>query len=294
MAAARQRGAPARRMADLRHCVRSAAIRERRAGDAGVPDRALERRGRPQSEGGDRINGLPQRGAIWEAACGRAPADAARSRKPGSLSQHLDPAPRRLRSTAEKMIRCKLSRLNAKESRMRTALVTSALMTAVLVAPTRAEDAKSAFITTSDGIKIHYLELGRSGTPVILIHGYTANAEGKWIKSNIAQTLAKNHRVIAIDARGHGKSDKPHDPNKYGPRMAADVIELMDRLKIAKAHIHGYSMGGGILTQLLARHHDRIISAIYGAPAAASGCRRPSSNRECAPLRSEEHTSELQ
>lgn len=147
---------------------------------------------------------------------------------------------------------------------MRTALVTSALIAVALVAPAIADDAKSAFITTSDGVKIHYLDLGSSGTPVILIHGYTANAEGKWIKSNIAQTLAKNHRVIAIDARGHGKSDKPHDPNRYGPRMASDVIELMDQLKIAKAHVHGYSMGGSILTQLLARHHDRIITAIYG------------------------------
>lgn len=147
---------------------------------------------------------------------------------------------------------------------MRTAIATCALIAAVLVALTAAEDAKSAFITTSDGLSIHYLELGTRGSPVILIHGYTANAEGKWIKSNIAQTLAKNHRVIAIDARGHGRSDKPHDPAKYGPRMATDVIELMDQLKIAKAHIHGYSMGGSILTQLLARHHDRIITAIYG------------------------------
>jgi pimeloyl-ACP methyl ester carboxylesterase len=146
---------------------------------------------------------------------------------------------------------------------MRTAIATCALLAAAVVAPT-AEDARSAFITTSDGVKIHYLELGTRGSPVILIHGYTANAEGKWIKSNIAPTLAKNHRVIAIDARGHGRSDKPHDPAKYGPRMATDVIELMDQLKIAKAHIHGYSMGGSILTQLLARHHDRIITAIYG------------------------------
>ena len=53
---------------------------------------------------------------------------------------------------------------------------------------------------------------------MILIHGYTANAEGKWVKSGIAQALAKQHRVIAIDARGHGKSDKPHDPGKYGLR----------------------------------------------------------------------------
>ena len=64
--------------------------------------------------------------------------------------------------------------------------------------------------------------------------------------------------MIAIDARGHGKSDKPHDPDKYGPHMANDVIELMDHLKIAKAHIHGYSMGGAILTQILARHPQRV------------------------------------
>ena len=119
-------------------------------------------------------------------------------------------------------------------------------------------------LTTSDGVKIHYMEIGSRGTPVVLIHGYTANAEGKWFKSGIAQALAVNHRVVAIDARGHGQSDKPHDPLKYGPRMADDVIELMDHLKIQKAHVHGYSMGGSILAQILAKHPDRLITAIFG------------------------------
>lgn len=127
----------------------------------------------------------------------------------------------------------------------------------------RAEEPKHAFMTASDGVRIHYMELGR-GTPVILIHGYTANSEGKWFKSGIAQALARTHRVIAMDARGHGQSDKPHDPLKYGPRMATDVIELMDHLKIRRAHIHGYSMGGSILAQVLARHPDRLITAIFG------------------------------
>jgi pimeloyl-ACP methyl ester carboxylesterase len=135
---------------------------------------------------------------------------------------------------------------------------------ALIVATVSAQAPKSAFITTTDGVKIHYFELGGSGSPVILIHGYTANAEGKWIKPNIAQRLAARHRVIALDARGHGRSDKPHDEMKYGPRMAADVIELMNQLKIQKAHIHGYSMGGSILTQILAKHQDRVITAIYG------------------------------
>ena len=145
---------------------------------------------------------------------------------------------------------------------MRTmlALVTAALVTA----PLGAEDAASRFFTASDGVKIHYFELGSRGTPVILIHGYTANSEGKWIKSGIAEALASRHRVIAVDARGHGRSDKPHDPMKYGPRMATDVVELMDHLNIPKAHIHGYSMGGSMLQQILARHPDRLISAIFG------------------------------
>jgi pimeloyl-ACP methyl ester carboxylesterase len=147
---------------------------------------------------------------------------------------------------------------------MRKLAVLAIVIAATAVAPAWAQESQSKFITTSDGLKIHYFELGAAGSPVILIHGYTANAEGKWLKPKIAQTLARNHRVIAIDARGHGRSDKPHDPTKYGPRMATDVIELMDHLKIPRAHIHGYSMGGSILTQLLARHQDRVISAIYG------------------------------
>ena len=147
---------------------------------------------------------------------------------------------------------------------MRSLTAAVALTAAVFASPLAAQAPKSLFFTAADGTKIHYLEIAGKGSPVILIHGYTANAEGKWVKSNIAQTLAKNHRVIAIDARGHGKSDKPHDPAKYGPAMAKDVIELMDHLKIPKAHIHGYSMGGAILTQILARHQDRVITAIYG------------------------------
>ena len=146
---------------------------------------------------------------------------------------------------------------------MRTTL--AALTTLVLLTTTTAaEDARSKFLTSADGLKIHYFELGTAGTPVILIHGYTANADGKWIKSGIAQALASRHRVIAIDARGHGQSDKPHDPAKYGPQMARDVIELMDHLKIARAHVHGYSMGGAMLAQILARHQDRLITAIFG------------------------------
>lgn len=124
-----------------------------------------------------------------------------------------------------------------------------------------AAEPKHDFFTTSDGIKIHYMTLGDSGSPVILIHGYTGSAEGNWFRNGIAELLAKNHRVIAIDCRNHGRSDKPQ-PN--GPGKAEDVIELMDHLKIQKAHIHGYSMGGFITGSLLATHPDRFITAAFG------------------------------
>jgi pimeloyl-ACP methyl ester carboxylesterase len=116
------------------------------------------------------------------------------------------------------------------------------------------------FFTTSDGIKIHYMQLGE-GSPVVLIHGYTGSAEGNWYRNGIAETLAKNHRVIALDCRNHGRSDKP-EPN--GPGKAEDVIELMDHLKIEKAHIHGYSMGGMITGRLLASNPERFITAAFG------------------------------
>ena len=117
-----------------------------------------------------------------------------------------------------------------------------------------------ADMTTSDGVKIHYYVMGK-GTPVILIHGYTGTAWGNWFSNGIAQALAKNHLVVALDCRNHGKSDKPV-PNGSG--KAQDVVELMDHLKIKKAHFHGYSMGGGITGQLLTMIPDRFISAAFG------------------------------
>lgn len=138
-----------------------------------------------------------------------------------------------------------------------------ALSIGLLIDSAQALEPTHGTFTASDGVKIHYLEAGQ-GTPVVLIHGFSGTAEGNWFSNGVAEALAKNHRVVAIDCRGHGESEKPHDPTKYGPQMAKDVFELMDHLKIAKAHVHGYSMGGFIVTQLLASHPDRFITASYG------------------------------
>jgi pimeloyl-ACP methyl ester carboxylesterase len=132
------------------------------------------------------------------------------------------------------------------------------------ISPLRARDKPAhEYKTASDGVKIHYLVMGQ-GAPIVLIHGYTGSAEINWFANGIADALAAKHRVIAIDVRGHGQSGKPHDPEKYGPRVWKDVIELMDHLHIDRAHVHGYSMGGLIITQMLAHHPERFITASYG------------------------------
>jgi pimeloyl-ACP methyl ester carboxylesterase len=125
----------------------------------------------------------------------------------------------------------------------------------------------------SDGVKIHYVVQGKEdGEPVLLIHGYTVNIDLQW--TPVIKALSKDYKVIALDCRGHGGSEKPHDPKKYGLEMAKDAIRLLDHLKIDKAHVVGYSMGGSITLQIAARYPERVRTATVGG----IGLPRPGAN----------------
>jgi pimeloyl-ACP methyl ester carboxylesterase len=123
------------------------------------------------------------------------------------------------------------------------------------------DDRQHGWFTTTDGVKIHYVTAGTEGSWVVLIHGYTGSAEGNWFANGVAAALAPRHRVVALDCRNHGKSDKP---TPGGPGRAKDVIELMNHLGIERAHVHGYSMGGMITARLLGLIPERIITAGFG------------------------------
>jgi pimeloyl-ACP methyl ester carboxylesterase len=129
----------------------------------------------------------------------------------------------------------------------------------LLATAARAEDG----YFDSNGVRIHYTIEGQ-GEPLLLIHGFTANVQLQWGLPGIIKALSAEYRVIAIDNRGHGKSDKPHDPKKYGKEMVEDAVRLLDHLKIRKAHVIGYSMGAMITCKLLATHPDRLLSATLG------------------------------
>jgi pimeloyl-ACP methyl ester carboxylesterase len=115
----------------------------------------------------------------------------------------------------------------------------------------------------SGGVQIRYMEQG-SGEPIVLVHGYTSNVEENWVDHGVMGNLAKDHRVIAFDLRGHGKSGKPHDSTKYGAELSRDIVRLMDRLDIARAHVVGYSFGASITAKLLTTNPERFLTATLG------------------------------
>lgn len=111
----------------------------------------------------------------------------------------------------------------------------------------------------SDGVRIHYHVAG-SGTPVVLVHGLAVNGGINFGARGVISELAEDYQVITLDNRGHGRSDKPHDPEAYGTELCADVIRLMDHLNIEKAHVLGYSMGGFIVLKLATLYPERLLS----------------------------------
>ncbi len=129
---------------------------------------------------------------------------------------------------------------------------------------------KGAFFE-ANGVRLYYVEAGR-GTPVILVHGLGCDHVPNWMFPRVFQKLSRRYRVIALDNRGHGKSDKPHDPAQYGLELVDDIVRLMDHLGIAKAHVVGYSLGGFITLMLALRHPHRLLSA---APCGAGWSANP-------------------
>ncbi len=98
-----------------------------------------------------------------------------------------------------------------------------------------------------DGVRIAYWDQG-DGDPIVLLHGFTASSEINWVRSGIADHLLNSgRRVIMVDSRGHGESDKPHTSYSYWNRaMAKDVGELAMYLMLYDYDILGYSMGAKV------------------------------------------------
>jgi pimeloyl-ACP methyl ester carboxylesterase len=117
----------------------------------------------------------------------------------------------------------------------------------------------------SNGVTIHYMTEGQ-GPPVVLVHELDGSLE-TWVSAGVAGDLARDHQVIALDCRGHGRSGKPHEIERYGSEMALDLSRLLDHLGIKQAHFVGYSLGAEIVTMLMVRQPERMLSATLVAGA---------------------------
>ncbi|NOZ32315.1 MAG: alpha/beta hydrolase [Alphaproteobacteria bacterium] len=112
---------------------------------------------------------------------------------------------------------------------------------------------------------IHFAEFG-AGPPVVLVHGFASNLEVNWVQTGwVGALVDAGHRVIALDNRGHGKSEKSHDPADYGaPLMAKDVINLAHHLGLNDAALLGYSMGARISAFAALNEPARFRAIIFG------------------------------
>lgn len=105
-----------------------------------------------------------------------------------------------------------------------------------------------------DGTELAWREMGE-GKPLLLIHGYFSNAQTNWIRyGHAAAIAARGFRVVMPDLRGHGDSDRPHDPARYPPDVLADDgFDLIAHLGLADGayDLAGYSLGGRTAVRML-------------------------------------------
>jgi pimeloyl-ACP methyl ester carboxylesterase len=119
----------------------------------------------------------------------------------------------------------------------------------------------------SDGVRLHYeVEGPENGMPLIAVHGFASDYRLNWVGSRWQETLTNaGFRVIGLDCRGHGFSDKPHDEAAYSiDFLAGDVVRLLDHLDVDSAAYLGYSMGSRIGLEVVISHPKRVRRAVFG------------------------------
>jgi pimeloyl-ACP methyl ester carboxylesterase len=129
----------------------------------------------------------------------------------------------------------------------------------------------------NDGVRISYQRVG-SGPPLVFHHGFSGSRR-TWHEHGYVDALKDDFALILLDARGHGASDKPHDPAAYtDEQRVRDVLAVLDAAGIERAIFWGYSMGGhvgyAIARDAPARLRALIIGGMHPYPRDAAPIRR--------------------
>src|ERR1700736_5805876 len=103
----------------------------------------------------------------------------------------------------------------------------------------------------SNSARIFYEEYG-AGSPVVLIHGFGVDGRLQWGETGLIKFLAPHFRVIALDCRGHGRSERFYDPDAYTMRnLSGDALNLLDHLQIDRALLVGFSLGSRVCFEIM-------------------------------------------
>ncbi|MDX1418208.1 MAG: alpha/beta fold hydrolase [Candidatus Promineifilaceae bacterium] len=115
----------------------------------------------------------------------------------------------------------------------------------------------------NQGVQIHYKITGE-GPPLVLQHGFTDSLDS-WDELGYVEMLSQEYRLIMVDARGHGASDKPRDLASYKlEHRVSDIVAILDNFQINTTHYWGYSMGGWIGFGMAKYALPRLKSLIIG------------------------------
>ena len=115
----------------------------------------------------------------------------------------------------------------------------------------------------NQGVRIHY-EVEGEGPPLVIQHGFTDSIQ-TWYELGYVDALKSDNQLILVDARGHGASDKPHEPEAHTPASnVADVVSVLTDLDISRAHFFGYSMGAWIAFAMVQYAFDHVHALVIG------------------------------
>jgi pimeloyl-ACP methyl ester carboxylesterase len=114
-----------------------------------------------------------------------------------------------------------------------------------------------------DGLRLAYEDRGAGKPSFVFVHGWTCDRS---FFAPQAEYFSRRHRVVSLDLRGHGASDKPDGPYSIAAR-ADDVARAIGELGLGKAIAVGHSSGGSIALQLAAAHPDRVAAIVMVDPA---------------------------
>jgi pimeloyl-ACP methyl ester carboxylesterase len=126
-----------------------------------------------------------------------------------------------------------------------------------------------ASFTTAEGVTLAYDDIQPPGGPertILLLHGYTSNRAEGWRRTGWYGAFERRRmRVVALDQRGHGESEKLYDPQAYTrEKLAGDVLALLDHLEIGRVDLFGYSMGTRTAIEAAIRAPERVSNLILG------------------------------